>query len=228
MWTWSLNWSEVTPYLLVGSCPRVPGDLQRILEHTGADAFLSIQHDRCLARWDIDFPEMSRHANRLGVPMIRSSMRDGDPVDQRRMLPNAMAALARLCAEEQRIYVYSTRGLVRAPLTVLAYLSMVEGRTVQEAIGLIERARPAAQPDWNVYHAFRRDLVTYHQRILAGSSSSSANLDLGESSDDPLVSPDWGISDASVFQEELLRLGKETAQGASPMPPFIKKALLDG
>jgi len=30
MWTWSLNWGEITPRILVGTCPMTTADLERI------------------------------------------------------------------------------------------------------------------------------------------------------------------------------------------------------
>ena len=37
-----------------------PADLGRIIEGTGVTAVLALQHEECLARFNIDYPEMER------------------------------------------------------------------------------------------------------------------------------------------------------------------------
>jgi len=92
MWTWSLNWGEITPRLLIGTCPMTSSDLGLIREQAGASAVLSLQHDDCLAYWGIDYGELCTHAMSLGLRMCRSPMRDFDIADQRRHLPGGRRA----------------------------------------------------------------------------------------------------------------------------------------
>ena len=159
MWKWSLDWGEVTPEILVGSCPMAPRDLETIQRRSRISAVLSVQHDDCLAYWGIDYQQMQAHGSGLGLSMARSPMRDFDLADQRRHLPAAVAALASLRAAGDRIYVHCTAGLGRSPLTVLGYLTWIEGRSPQEAIGLIQQGRPGAVPAWEAYHGCREELV---------------------------------------------------------------------
>jgi hypothetical protein len=166
MWTWTLNWGEVTPRILVGSCPMRPGDLGRIHAETGVSALLSVQHDACLRYWGIDLQAMHRAARELGLAMARSPMRDFDVHDQRRRLPAAVAALAHLQQRGHRTYVHCTAGLGRAPLTVLAYLTLVEGQDPERAIRSILRARPEAVPSWEAYRGCHHDLVTRHRDAI--------------------------------------------------------------
>jgi len=49
MWTWSLNWGEITPKIVSGTCPMEPDDLRRIREGAGVSAVFSLQHDDCHA-----------------------------------------------------------------------------------------------------------------------------------------------------------------------------------
>ena len=58
MWTWSLNWGEVTPHIVIGACPMTPDDLKLIHAGAGVSAVLSLQHDDCLAYWGIDYTQM--------------------------------------------------------------------------------------------------------------------------------------------------------------------------
>ena len=55
MWTWSLNWGEITPRILVGTCPMTPADLERIGPTAGVSVVRLLQLDECLAYWRIDF-----------------------------------------------------------------------------------------------------------------------------------------------------------------------------
>jgi hypothetical protein len=163
MWTWSLNWGEITPRILIGTCPMTTADLERIGAEAGVSAVLSVQHDDCLAYWDIDYPEMRTHGERLGLRMARSPMRDFDIPDQRRHLARAVRTLADLLSEGHCTYVHCTAGLGRAPLTVLSYLVWVEGLSPEEASGLIQRGRPDAVPAWEAHHGCRQDLVVRYR-----------------------------------------------------------------
>jgi hypothetical protein len=163
MWTWSLNWGEITPRILVGTCPMTTADLDRIGAEAGVSAVLSLQHDDCLAYWDIDYAEIRTHGEKLGLRMARSPMRDFDIPDQRRNLGQAVRVLAALQSQRHRTYVHCTAGLGRAPLTVLSYLVWVEGLSPEQAIGLIHRGRPDAVPAWEAHHGCRADLVERHR-----------------------------------------------------------------
>ena len=166
MWTWSLNWGEITPQILIGTCPMTKADLERIVANTGVAAVLSVQHDDCLAYWDIDYAEIRIHGEHLGLRMRRCPMRDFDIPDQQRNLAQAVRALADLQTNGHRTYVHCTAGLGRAPLTVLSYLVWIEGLLPDEAIDLIHRGRPGAVPAWEAHHGCRKDFVErYRARI---------------------------------------------------------------
>lgn len=167
MWSWTFNWGEITPRIVVGSCPMKPANLAQIKAATDVTAILSLQHDDCLAYWNIDYTEMVAQSKTLGLQLVRSPMRDFDVADQRRKLPLAVAALAHLQAQGHHTYVHCTAGLGRAPLTVLGYLSWVEGWSQEEAIRMIHSGRPGAVPAWEAYRGCQEDMVKrYQQRIV--------------------------------------------------------------
>jgi len=140
-----------------------PADLGRIHAGTGVSALLSLQHDDCLAYWGIDYAAMRRYGADLGLTMHRCPVRDFDIADQCARLPHAVAALARLRSAGHRTYVHCTAGLGRAPLTVLGYLTWLEGLSPDFAIGLIDAARPGAVPAWEAYLGCRDDLLARHR-----------------------------------------------------------------
>ncbi len=160
MWNWSLNWGEITPHIVIGTCPMTPEDLSRIKTGTNVSAVLSVQHDDCLAYWGIDYTEMLAEGDKLGLTMARHPIRDIDIVDMRKNLPAAVAALASLQAAGHRTYVHCTAGMGRAPLVVLGYLTLLERIDPEEAIRKILEGRPVAVPSWEAYFGARADLVS--------------------------------------------------------------------
>ena len=110
MWSWSLNWGEITPTIVVGTCPMSPKDLERIQAGSGVSAVLSLQHDDCHAYWGIDYAQLQRAGAALGLLMDRFPIRDFDVADMRRCLPEAVRALARLQDQGHRTYVHCTVG----------------------------------------------------------------------------------------------------------------------
>jgi predicted protein tyrosine phosphatase len=163
---WSLNWGIVDPRLIVGTCPMAAADLDRIKQETGVTAVLSLQHDLCLARWKIDYAEMARAGEALGLVMARCPIRDFDPAHTRERLPEAIRALAGLQAEGHRTYVHCTAGISRAPLTVFGYLTLVAGIEEEAARNLIMRARPESIPYWEAYEGARADLKARHRETI--------------------------------------------------------------
>jgi len=142
MWTWSLNWNEITPHIVIGTCPMRPDDLVRIRKEAEVSALLSLQHDDCLAYWGIDYSQMQGKAAEIGLALRRWPIRDFDINDMRRQLPSAVSTLAALQATGHRTYVHCTAGLGRSALVVLGYLTLVETRDPDEAISLILASRP--------------------------------------------------------------------------------------
>jgi hypothetical protein len=63
--------------------------------------------------------------------------------------------------------VHCTAGINRSPLTVLGYLSFVETLSTEEALALIRRGRPEAEPYLDAYQGCRRDLVERHRLTIS-------------------------------------------------------------
>jgi hypothetical protein len=170
MWTWSLNWAEITPTILVGTCPMTADDLARIHREAGCDAVLSVQHDECIAYWGIDEPALQARAEALGVERERLPMRDFIVEDQRRCLADAVAALAAMQTAGRRTYVHCTAGLGRAPLTVWSYLTWIEGIPSEEAVALIKDRRLGAVPAPEAHGGCRDDLLASYRDVYAAAN----------------------------------------------------------
>jgi atypical dual specificity phosphatase len=159
MWSWSLNWHEITPNLVIGTCPMQPADVARLQKGARVDGILSVQHDDCLAYWKIDDAAMQKAGQKAGLRMVRVPIRDFDVEDSRRQLPKAVAALAGLRQTCNRVYVHCTAGLGRAPVTVIAYLVFFEGMVPEAAFEHVKARRPGSVPAWKAFDDCRRDLV---------------------------------------------------------------------
>jgi atypical dual specificity phosphatase len=201
MWTWSLNWGEISPTIVVGTCPMTPHDLERIRDEAGVSAVLSLQHDDCQAYWSIDFAKMAMAASRLGLVFGRHSIRDLDVEDMRRQLPAAVALLAKLQAAGHRTYVHCTAGLGRAPLIVLGFLILVQGWDPEDAIQLILQGRPGAVPAWEALHGCVEDLAARHRRAIERRA-----YELYESGVHGNANADWLAAQAEVLCAALLQM----------------------
>jgi len=166
MWTWSLNWGQITAYIVIGTCPMAPDDLRRIHSEAGISGVLSLQHDDCLAYWGINYEMMYRAGTGLGLMMERCPIRDFDVPDMRRYLPAAILMLTNMLAHGHRVYVHCTAGMGRAPVVVLGYLTLVEGYSPGDAIRLILEGRPGSVPAWEAYYGCCEDLVARHREAI--------------------------------------------------------------
>ncbi len=142
MWNWSLNWGEITPRLVIGSCPMTPHDLQQIR----TDATYR-QYSRATRR----VPGVVEHRLRgHGVGRTGPWSGDGPLPDSRFQRGGHAAAVARgnrcpasLPGPGACTYVHCTAGLGQAPSTVLGYLTLVAGHDPEDAVQWILRGRPA-------------------------------------------------------------------------------------
>jgi len=144
----------------------IPDDLRRIHAEVGVSGVLCLQHDDCLAYWGIDYAIMYRTGTGLGLTMERCPIRDFDVVDTRRHLPTAISILANMVAHGHRVYVHCTAGMGRAPVTVLGYLTLVEGYSPDDAIRLLLEGRPQSVPAWEAYYGCRDDLVARYREAV--------------------------------------------------------------
>lgn len=196
MWTWILEWSDIRDDIVIGSCPMTTADIDVIRTGTGASALLSLQHDECRAHFGVDYEDHRRHGEGLGLAVVNAPMRDFDPEEQRERLPAAVFHLHALLARGHRVYVYCTAGINRAPLTVLGYLTFVEGLSPDEAIAAIRRGRPGAEPYWEAWHGCRRDLLDRHRPAVEARAWALAQNDPHRSSED-----NWFLAEAQVLRE---------------------------
>lgn len=168
MWVWSLNWNEIRPDIVVGSCPMTAADLDLLRKQASITAALSLQHDDCHARLGIDYAALRRHGTRSGVDMARCPIRDFDVPDMRRQLAAAVGLVDALVRTRRRVYVHCTAGTGRSPLVVLAYLALMEDYGADAALSLLRARRPGVGPSVEAYRGCRQDLLERHCHRIRG------------------------------------------------------------
>ena len=182
-WSWHLNWDTIRHDLTVGSCPYGPADLDRLQTEAQISAVLSLQHDECLEKLEIDYPRLARHGRSQGLLMDRSPMRDFDPEDQRRRLPEAVRILHELLSQGHRVYLHCTAGINRSSLAAVAYLTWIEGQPLDDAMALLRRARPEVSPYWDAYEGCRRDLIAPHAHRICQRIAELSRQNPGQSTE---------------------------------------------
>lgn len=140
---------RIRPTLYVGPAAH-PQDIQR-LRRAGVTAVLSLQEP---VR---DLPEAAieriREACGESVAYRNVSVRDYDPHDLIRRLPDVLEVLADLHRGGHVVYVHCCEGVNRSPSVALAYLVRSEGLSVDEALAHLAELYPVGRPyaefvDW--------------------------------------------------------------------------------
>ena len=200
-WEWTLNWDPMVfddagaienpteeqlnaASLIIGSCPRSPEDIDRLVDEGGVEAIICLQCTLCHGALKIDWEPIRKRALERGVTIVRVAVRDFDRLDQAKMLPEMVRKLALFQAMGKRTYVHCTAGINRASLTVLGYLTFVRGMTYDHALGIVRECRPQANPyalSWNIARARllaeRHEDVYLHTQVDQGGNSSEEGGD---------------------------------------------------
>ncbi len=211
MWTWNLNWGQVRDDIIIGACPRAATDIDAIQAGTGATALLSVQCDDCRSALRIDLDQHIRQAGRRGMVLRNTPMRDFDIEDQRRHLVDAVVGLARLLRSGHRVYVHCTAGINRAPLTVLGFLTFVEGLQHDQALALIHAGRPQAEPYWDAWRGCRNDLVELHRPAIEARA-----WEISQYHREASAQENWSRAETDVIRARLLAAATATDSRRDP------------
>ncbi|KAJ7544536.1 hypothetical protein O6H91_09G081700 [Diphasiastrum complanatum] len=169
-WQWSLNWNHITSHIIVGSCPRSSEDVDHMVDAAGITAILNLQSDLCFEALKIPFEDIRKRAIERAVYLDRVAIRDFDHGDQALMLPQAVRTLNLLLARGFKVYVHCTAGINRATLTVVGYLTFVQGMNLDDAVSMVKSARKVAHPYIDCWVEVRRRLLDGRNEELGGVS----------------------------------------------------------
>ena len=170
--------------VLIGSCPRSPADVDRLVDEAGVEAIVCLQCSLCHEAMEIDWQAVRRRAIERGVMIVQVSVRDFDRLDQAKMLPEAVRKLAAFQAMGKRTYVHCPAGINRASLTVVGYLTFVKQFDLEAALDAVRTSRPQANPyvvSWEIARA--RLLANKTEDIYLYSQVSAGGNSMGEGGD---------------------------------------------
>ena len=135
---------RITPTLVVG--PGITADDVPRLRRSGITAILSLQQPG----GDIRVEAMARVRAACAIePAIayeNVAIRDYDPHDLIRRLPDAITTLRELTAHGRTVYLHCCEGVNRAPSAALAYLVLERGMAVDDALERLRAAHAGARP----------------------------------------------------------------------------------
>ena len=138
----SLNYDEILPELIVGSCPDSYQDVLEIKD-AGATALLSLQTDQDLAERGLSWSDVEDWCRAAGIVARREPVRDFDPENLAERLPDCARTLDELIGSGHRVYLHCTAGVNRSPSVAIAWLVWKRGKTLEEAYGFVTRRRYA-------------------------------------------------------------------------------------
>ncbi|MGA2063055.1 MAG: dual specificity protein phosphatase family protein [Thermoguttaceae bacterium] len=133
--------SIILPNLFVGPSPQSPRDIDRLKRDHKISALLNVQTDDDMAYWGIDWHTLETHYRKLNIEVQRIPVRDFDPEDLRRRLPQCVEALDALLKQGHNVYVHCSMGINRSPSIVIAYLTWIKGWDLEEAYDHVTRIR---------------------------------------------------------------------------------------
>ncbi len=133
--------SSILPNLFVGPSPQSPQDIDQLKLDQKISAVLNVQTDDDMAYWGIDLATLETHYRKLKIEVQRIPVRDFDPDDLRRHLPECVKALDALLKLGHKVYVHCSMGVNRSPSIVIAYLTWIGGWDFEAAYDHVTRIR---------------------------------------------------------------------------------------
>jgi len=153
-----MNLNQVLPEVFLGSCPETVEDIDHLQQKVGVTAVLNLQTDEDMQHAGCDWRKLHTHYRRCKIVVRRVPVRDFDPEDLRKMLPDCVQALNELLRKGHTVYVHCTAGAGRAPSVVITYLNWVQQYELEKASQLVQKCRPCS-PNLEAIRMASQDLL---------------------------------------------------------------------
>jgi protein-tyrosine phosphatase len=127
-----MEYSEISPNLYVGPCPKTPEDIDTLKE-MGISSVLNLQTIDDERYLNIQWKALKRHYDSCGIEVHRVPVRDFDPVHLEEKLPVCVRELHDVLSASHIAYLHCTAGCGRSPTVAIAYLTWHRGMTLTEA-----------------------------------------------------------------------------------------------
>jgi hypothetical protein len=132
--------------LYIGAGPRSASDIAALQRLLGITAVLSLQTERDLDTLKLSWDRIQEWYRAVGIDLRRVPIEDFSPQALIDHIDKAVAALEGLRKEGHTVYMHCTAGVNRSPSVAVAFLSMVEGMPLEDALALVTQRRPQADP----------------------------------------------------------------------------------
>jgi hypothetical protein len=132
----------ILPNLLVGSCPTTAEDIDRLKRDLAVTTVLNLQTEDDFDFWGIDWDVMLTRYQHLGIEVRRVPVRDFDPDDLRRNLPQCVTVLDELLNSGRTVFLHCNAGVNRSPTVAIAYLCWIEGWPLEVATEHVVTSHP--------------------------------------------------------------------------------------
>lgn len=114
----------------------------RIHDELGVGTILCLQKDSDMAYFDLDIRPIQAACRDLGISHVRYEIRDFDPFDLQKRLPDAVRVCAEAAAANRGpLYIHCTAGLGRAPAVAMAWMHWCKGFSLDDAISHLTSIR---------------------------------------------------------------------------------------
>jgi atypical dual specificity phosphatase len=153
-----MNLDQVFPQVFCGSYPESIADVDRLRQDFAVTAVLNLHTDEDMDELSVPWTALEDHYRRSGIEVRRVPVRDFDPDDLQRKLPECVRVLRALIEDGHTVYAHCTAGMGRSPTVVVAYLHWVEQRDLDEAAGHVISCRPCS-PDLHAIRAASDDFT---------------------------------------------------------------------
>lgn len=132
--------------LFIGPYPQTADDV-KALAAAGATAVFNVQTDEDFAHRGVQWRELLAAYADAGVAVVRYPIADFDRASLRARLHGAACEIDALVSAGHKVYIHCTAGMGRAPASAVAYLCMVRGWDLDEAVAHVKKHRPVAVPN---------------------------------------------------------------------------------
>lgn len=140
-----INFSRIDENIFVGSSPATAIDVNR-LATAKITAVISLQSDEDLKQRKIDWQKLVETYQQSNIVAKRFPIKDFSESDLAENLAEPVAFLKIFLDAGHRVYVHCNAGICRAPATVIGYLCLHKGMTIEQALEFLRSNRPQVNP----------------------------------------------------------------------------------
>lgn len=140
-----INFSLIDENIFVGSSPATAIDVNR-LATAKITAVLSLQSDEDLKQRKINWKKLTETYQQANISVKRFPIKDFSESDLAKKLAEPVNYLKSMIGDGHRVYVHCNAGICRAPATVIGYLCLHKGMTIEQALEFLRSNRPQVNP----------------------------------------------------------------------------------